>query len=268
MSNTTAAVDDACSAAVVWGVAGDGLHRRYTRIGEERGQVHPLDVLRDVLAASPNLDEYVAELDKQVSESNEDRPVVRKSLGEVYFKRHAFDKALTQLKLAVELSPNDGALHAKLVETYDALMQPDRAAGQLFASVELARRDVDLWVKLSERLEKLEQPAEAERARTSLVEMLPSETEGHTKLAEIRQTQDRWEEAVEHWRHVARLRKLEPAGLLGLAAAQIHQKQRADAEKTLNELETTDWPARFHDELRQKQMPKLREEWSKLNKED
>jgi hypothetical protein len=118
---------------------------------------------------------------------------------------------------------------------------------------------------LAERLDKLEQPVEAERALTSLVEVLPTETEGHTKLAEIRQSQERWDEAIEHWQHVARIRKLEPAGLLGLAAAQIHQKQRAAAEKTLRELETNDWPARFHDELRQKELPKLREEWSKLN---
>ena len=74
-------------------------------------------------------------------------------------------------------------------------MMGQQAAEQLFASVELARRDIDLWVKLSERLEKLEQPAEAERARTSLVEMLPTETEGHAKLAEIRQSQERWDEA-------------------------------------------------------------------------
>ncbi|MCI0360582.1 MAG: hypothetical protein L0211_19060 [Planctomycetaceae bacterium] len=262
--NTKAAVDDACSALVVWGAAGDGLYRRYTKIGADRERVHPLDVLRDVLTAAPDLDGYVVELDAAVAKSGADRPIVRKSLGENYFDRGAFDKALAQLKLAVELAPNDGAIHAKLVECYDALMQGQQAAEQLYASVELARRDIGLWTKLAERLEKLEQPDQAERARTSLVEMLPSETEGHAKLAEIRQAQGRWDEATLHWRHVARIRKLEPAGLLGLAAAQIHDKRRDDADRTLRELETTDWPARFHDELRQKQLPKLREEWRKL----
>ncbi len=127
------------------------------------------------------------------------------------------------------------------------------------SSIELDRRNVDLWVRLAERLEKLEQPVEAERARTSLVEMLPEETEGHARLAEIRQSQDRWDEVIEHWRHVARLRKLEPAGLLGLAAAQIHQQQRSAAEATLRELETTEWPERVQKQLREEQLPKLRE---------
>jgi hypothetical protein len=112
-------------------------------------------------------------------------------------------------------------------------------------------------------LEKLEQPAEAERARTSLVEVLSTETEGHTKLAEIRQTQQRFDDAMLHWRHVARIRKLEPDGLVGLAGAQILAKNRAAAESTLTELEKTDWPSRFHDELREK-LPKLREESKKL----
>jgi hypothetical protein len=264
LANTSDAVEDAASAIVIWGAAGDGIYRRNVRTGAQEGHIHPIDALKEVLVRSPDLDAYVAQLDEQVAGKNEDRPILRKALGDVYFERMAFDKALVQYELAVELSPHDGAIHARLVECFDHLMMPREAAEQLFASVELARRDIDLWVNLSERLDKLEQPDEAERARTSLVEMLPNETEGHAKLAEIRQGQDRWSEAADHWRHVARLRKLEPAGLLGLAAAQIHLKHRDAAAATLKELETTDWPARFHDDLRQKQLPALREQLSKL----
>jgi tetratricopeptide (TPR) repeat protein len=265
LANTSAAVDDACSAAVIWGTAGDGLYRRRFAGGSMTSEkVHPLDVLKHVLAESPGLDAYVAALDATVAKEATDRPIVRKALGEVYFERKQFAEAVKQLRLAVELAPSDGAIHARLVECYDALMQPREAAGQLFASVELARRDVELWSRLAERLEKLEEPVEAERARTSLVEMLPSETEGHTRLAEIRQAQDRWSDAIDHWRHVARLRKLEPAGLLGLAAAQIHLRERAAADQTLRELETTGWPERFVKDLREKDLPKLREAWRKL----
>ena len=264
LKNTDKAVEDAAAAIVIWGAAGDGIYRRNVRTGAVEGQVHPIDLLKEVLVLAPDLDAYVAQLDKHVAEKNEDRPILRKAIGDLYFERKAFDKALVQLKVAAELAPQDGSIHARLVECYDALMMPREAAEQLFASVELARRDIDLWVKLSERLEKLEQPAEAERARTSLVEMLPTEAEGHARLAEIRQSQDRWSEAADHWRHVARLRKLEPAGLLGLAAAQIRDQQRAAAEGTIKELETTDWPARFQDELRQKHLPQLREQLQKL----
>jgi hypothetical protein len=104
---------------------------------------------------------------------------------------------------------------------------------------------------------------EAERARTSLVEMLPSESEGHAKLAEIRQKQDRWQDAAYHWQAVARIRKLEPDGLLGLAAAQIQLKDRPAAEATLKELETTKWPDRFRQDLSEK-LPNLRQAWQAL----
>jgi hypothetical protein len=140
-------------------------------------------------------------------------------------------------------------------------MQPREAAEQMISAVDLSPRDVDMWANLAERLDKLEQPAEAERARTSLVELLSTETEGHAKLAEIRQQQQRWSDASLHWRHVARIRKLEPEGLLGLARAQILAKDRAAADTTLTELEKTDWPSRFHDDLREK-LPRLREEWN------
>jgi predicted Zn-dependent protease len=259
LKNTAAAVDAAASAIVVWGAAGDGPPSRR----RDNASVKPLEVLVEVLEASPNLDEFVAHLDKEVATAGEDRPVIRKAIGEVYSARKEHAKALAQLKLAVELSPNDPDLHKKLIATYDALMQPAEAAKQLLAAAELSPRDVNLWADLAERLEKLEQPAEAERARTSLVEVLSTETEGHTKLAEIRQTQQRFDDAMLHWRHVARIRKLEPDGLVGLAGAQILAKNRAAAESTLTELEKTDWPSRFHDELREK-LPKLREESKKL----
>src|SRR5262249_4705237 len=155
------------------------------------------------------LDAFAAELDKQVADSGQDRPVIRKALGQAYTAREQFAKAIAQFKLALELSPSDRDLHAELIACYDALMQPQEAAGQLLASAELSPRDVDLWTDLAERLDKLEQPAEAERARTSLVELLSTETEGHAKLAEIRQSQMRWDDALLHWRHVARIRQLE-----------------------------------------------------------
>jgi TolA-binding protein len=65
-------------------------------------------------------------------------------------------------------------------------------------------------------------------------------------LAEICERQDRWDEAIDQWREVARLRALEPTGLLKLAAAQIHQKQWAAAAATLKQLDKG-WPSRFGD---------------------
>ena len=50
------------------------------------------------------------------------------------------------------------------------------------------------------------------------VEVLPQETESHTMLAEIRQNQNRWDDAIGHWQRVAELRALEPTGPLDAAA--------------------------------------------------
>jgi tetratricopeptide (TPR) repeat protein len=259
LNNTQSAVDAAASALVVWGAAGDGPAGR--RRNNE--SMKPLEVLDEVLKASLNLDAYVAALDKETAESNQDRPVVRKALGMVYMAHNEHAKALAQFQLALDLAPNDTDIHHELIACYDALDRPVEAAEQILQVAALNPRDVDPWTMLAERLERLERPAEAERARTSLVELLTAETEGHARLAELREEQERFGDAMLHWRHVARLRKLEPGGRLGLARAQILAQDRAAADATLTELEKSDWPARFHDDLREK-LPKLREDARKL----
>ena len=72
----------------------------------------------------------------------------------------------------------------------------------------------------------LERPRDAERAYTSIVEMQASESESHALLAEIRQKQNRWPEAIEQWEQVARIRSLEPTGLLAPG-------RRPDPRKTI-----------------------------------
>lgn len=74
---------------------------------------------------------------------------------------------------------------------------------------------------------------------------MPTESEGHALLAEIRQEQNRWSEAVTQWEQVARIRALEPTGLLKLAAAQIQLRQWEQAEQTLGKLHGRQWPPRF-----------------------
>jgi len=44
---------------------------------------------------------------------------------------------------------------------------------------------------------------------------------------------------------VVHLRELEPTGLVGLAGAQIHEKQLDAARETLRKLKSTGWPPRF-----------------------
>ena len=111
--------------------------------------------------------------------------------------------------------------------------------------IDLQRHDLALYTQLAERLKNDE--AEAERAATSIVEASPNEAENHAALAELRQQQNRWDEAIPHWERVSQLRKLEPTGLLKLAAAQLHQKQWPAARQSIEKLQRTEWPARFND---------------------
>ena len=121
---------------------------------------------------------------------------------------------------------------------------------------ELDRRNLRLYRDLGRRLEKLGRPVDAQRAFTSIVEILPTEAESHQMLAEIRQEENRWPEAIFEWQQAARLRWLEPTGLVGLAAAQIHGRRLEDAQATLQRLRSSGWPARFDSLLSQK-LPEL-----------
>ena len=71
------------------------------------------------------------------------------------------------------------------------------------------------------------------------------EAEHHQALAEFREQQNRWSDAITHWQHVARLRSLEPNGLLKLAAAQIHEEHWDSAKATVRKLSRKQWPERF-----------------------
>jgi tetratricopeptide (TPR) repeat protein len=93
--------------------------------------------------------------------------------------------------------------------------------------------------------------AEAERAATSIIESSPNEAESHTAMAELRQKQNRWAEAIPHWERVAEFRRLEPAGLLKLTEAQLHEKQFDEARKSIDKLQKTEWPSRFNDVVNQ-----------------
>lgn len=234
LKQTAEAVEAATGAIVSWGPRHD-----------ERSSA--LQALLDIVRDAPNLDDYVKRLDAEAEKTGLHNPVVRKAIGQVYLERQKFDEAIAQLTLAVELQPNDTETHKALVEAYDRKDDKPGALARMLESIQLTRRDIELYKDLGHRFERQGEPQQAERAFTSIVEMLPNESEGHAALAELRQEQNRWPAAIEHWKQVARIRALEPTGLLELAAAQIHEKQWDAADATLRKLEARSWPSRFND---------------------
>ncbi len=234
LKNTRKAVDAACGAIVSWGPT-------------HKNRADALKALHQVLRDAPDLDRYVGELDEEAEKSGKHNTIVRKAVGVVYAEKGQYAKAIAQLKLACELQPNDTETHQQLVACYDKQEDKEGAIRQLLASLQLSRRDIQLYKDLGRRFDELKRPKETERAYTSIVEMLAHESESHTLLAEIRQGQDRWDEAIGHWQRVSQIRALEPTGLLKLAAAQIHQEQWDAATETLRKLEGKGWPSRFGD---------------------
>lgn len=169
--------------------------------------------------------------------------MIRRMIGEVYAGRGQHEAAITQLKLAAELQPFDQETHAALVKSYDALKNSKAATDQILTQLDFDRHNLELYKDLAKRLQGDEQ--QAERAVTTLVEAAPKEAEHHEALAIIRQEQNRWGEAIDHWQHVVVLRALEPHGLLKLAEAQIHEKYWSAARSTVGKLKGRSWPSRF-----------------------
>ncbi|QVL34171.1 hypothetical protein KIH39_09760 [Telmatocola sphagniphila] len=229
LGKTKEAIDRASAAIVSWG----------SRIDQRKSA---LDQLVNVIVTSPNLEAYIAELDKEKLQS----PIVRKAIGLAYILKNDFTRAIVQLQQAAELQPQDAEIYQSLLTCYDKINDKEGAIQQLLQAVEVSRRDLSLFQKLGDRFAELRESAEAERAYTSIVEMQPNESECHTLLAEIREKQDRWTEAIEHWQKVAKLRSLEPTGLLKLANAQIHEKAWSAATQTLQKIRSQSWPDRFN----------------------
>ncbi|TWU12210.1 Vault protein inter-alpha-trypsin [Symmachiella macrocystis] len=230
LGQTDKAVEAACGAIVSWG-----------RRQNQRQQA--IDSLVDVLRGIPDRDAYVARLDAETEKTGQDRPMVRRALGQAYLQLGQPQAAATQLELAIELQPADMQAQKLLLECYEKLKEQPKIIAQLLRMTELQPREIDLYRRLGAQLS--DDAAQQERAYTSIVEATPNESEGHVMLAEIRQSQNNWEAASKHWEAVAEIRKLEPTGLLGLAKAQIHQRQWPAAEKTLDKLRNTKWPKRF-----------------------
>jgi Flp pilus assembly protein TadD len=246
LHHTKEAVDAASAAIVCWGPS-------------QTQRTEAVNQLRNVLSNARDLDDYVKLLDEEAKKSNQDSVLLRKTIGLIYKDRGMFAKALDQLKLAVDLQPNDKETHQALIAVYDALGKKDEGTRELLRQIDFDRHDLALYTTLAQRFAGNE--AEAERAATSIIEAAPTESENHAAYAELMQTRNRWDEAIPHWKQVAELRRLEPTGLVKLATAQIHEKQWDEARKTIRQLQQTSWPARFNEveqqtRTLQEQLPK------------
>ena len=231
LGRTKEAVEAASAAIICWGMT-------------HSNRSYAMQKLNQVLSSANDLDDYVKGLDTEAAKTEQDSPILRKELGKVYQTKGDLPNAATQFELSLALQPLDREVHQALIACYDGTQQPDKATRQLMALIDSHRHDLELFKQLAARMKDNEQ--DAERAVTSIIESAPNEAESHAALGELRQQQNRWDEAIPHWEQVAELRRLEPTGLLKLAAAQIQLQQWEPARATINRLRKTEWPARFN----------------------
>ena len=153
------------------------------------------------------------------------------------------EAAVQQFELALQLDPLNQAARVELIKLLTRLKRHDEAIAQLMLQIDIERHNLKLYTNLVNRTK--DDDSLSERAFTSIVESAPTEHTHHQKAAELRQGQNRWSDAIVHWRQVAKLQAFEPTGLLGLAEAQIHEKKWDDARRTVQTLKSTEWPSRF-----------------------
>lgn len=230
LEETVKAVDAAAAGVVAWGP-------------RENERQYAISRLENVLYQAPDLDKYVAHLDREAAETGQDSPLIRRQVGKVYLDKNEYEKAARQLEVALQLQPYDVETQQALITAYDKLGEQDKAVQQVLAQIDFDRHNLDLYRDLYQRAKSDDNLAE--RAATSIVEAAPLEPAHRTALAEIREQQNRWGDAIEQWQEVAKLQALEPTGLIHLATAQIHEKQWKDAQSTLDKLQKTPWPDRF-----------------------
>lgn len=230
LGKTREAVDAAASGIVCWG-------------RNESARNSAVLALVNVFRQIEDRDSYAKFLDAEAGRTQQDRPIVRRALGLAYQQEGEYGKAVEQLKIAVQLQPDDAATHTALIDCYDRLEDREAAIAATLAFLNVDRRNVETFAKLGERFRS--DAAQQERAFTGMVEMKPYEADSHARLAGIRESQKRWSDAIRHWQQVVRIRSLEPTGLYGLIQAQIQAKRFDDARRSIRRLEQTAWPQRF-----------------------
>jgi len=232
LGHTKDAVDAASSAIVCWGP-------------QQEQRRDAMNKLKQVLAAAKDLGDYVTLWNAETEKTGQDSPITRKAIAQAFQTHQDYAHAATHFELAIQLQPTDREAYEGLIACDDALGKRDEATRQMERLIELDQHDLKLYQQLADRLK--DSPLEAERAITSIIEVGSQEAENHTAVAEIRERQDRWDEAIHQWEKVAKLRSLEPTGLLKLAEAQIHQKKWDDARQSIQKLQRAEWPTRFGD---------------------
>jgi tetratricopeptide (TPR) repeat protein len=233
--NQTADALNSVSAA--WVVCGqDASRRNYVQ-----------SALTSVMSQTQDLTAVTELLDQKASKDGDDSSFLRRALGKALLDKSSFESAEAQLRIALSLQPQDNEAWSWLIAALDGQGRFAEAITAVQDQSDTNIRDISLYQDLHERIATLKLPDEAERAATSLIEVAMTEPDHHMSLAQIRESQDLQNAALNHWQIASDLKKEDPTPLAGLAKAQIRMGDPAAARRTLNRLVISTWDERFKD---------------------
>jgi tetratricopeptide (TPR) repeat protein len=193
------------------------------------------------------LDQIADQLDRRSEQEGDDSSFLRLALGREFLRREQPQQAESHLRTALELSPANRAAAVALVESLDGQNRPEDAIDAVLNLCRLSEPATDCFVDLHDRYLQINDAAHAERAATSIVEVAVEESSNHAALAELREGQEDWSAAIQHWRRAASLKAEEPHALVRLTQAQLQAGRKQDAVATFRKLRTTKWDDRFEE---------------------
>lgn len=150
---------------------------------DQEAQKEAIGHLVEILGAAKDLPGYVKHLDKLAAETAQDRPILRKAIGEVFASREAWENAIAQYRLANELMPEDSSLASQLIDALIQVGKVDEANEQLLRSLEIDRRQNDWWKLLAKNFESQGDRTEAQRAIGSIIDTQPGEANAYREVA-------------------------------------------------------------------------------------
>jgi uncharacterized protein HemY len=198
------------------------------------------------MTAAADLKAIVALLDRKAAENGDDSSFLRRALGKALLDREQAGDAEMQLRIALQLQPQDSDAWTWLLSSLDKQLKKQAAVDALLDHSDMNRRNTGLYRELYRRW-KAQDEALAERAATSIVEVASEEADHHSVFAEIRSEEGSLAATMAHRQRAADLRREDPTLLVRLAEAQIRFGDKTAARGTLSRLATTKWDERFAD---------------------
>jgi len=109
------------------------------------------------------------------------------------------DKSIAHLNKAIELRPDAGCFHSNIGLQYRNKKDYDSAIKAFIKATEILPEDVQAWNNLGACLAEMKRLPESEKAFRKAIELNPDSAMSHVDLAYNLQTQERWQEAWEHY---------------------------------------------------------------------